>query len=215
MSQVFIGIDLSGPSNVQNTVVVTFQKDPTRLRRVDALFGPSDGEILAQLRTLTQQSAVAVGIDAPLSYQPGGGDRPGDRDLRQHAIRLGLRAGTVMTPTMQRMVYLTLRGIVLARMLQTLPHPPQIVEVHPALALALHGAPVEAIRSLKTSSESRQCLLAWLETQHLHGVVRPEPTSDHYLAACAAAFAAWNWSHGRARWCFLAQPPAHPFDYTC
>jgi hypothetical protein len=36
---------------------------------------------------------IAVGLDAPLSYNPGGGDRPADACLRKAVVGAGLRQG--------------------------------------------------------------------------------------------------------------------------
>ena len=89
------------------------------------------------------------------------------------------------------------------------------MEVHPAAALALGGAPVEAVCSLKAAPAARQVLLRWLEGEELQGVCRQANPSDHYVASCACALAAWKWSRGRASWLWPARPPYHPYDFSC
>jgi predicted nuclease with RNAse H fold len=39
-----------------------------------------------------------VGIDAPLSHNPGGGDRKSDKDLRKHIIAKGMPFHTIDAP---------------------------------------------------------------------------------------------------------------------
>ena len=61
-----------------------------------------------------------IGIDAPLSYQDGGGDRPQDKSIRQFIKKHGLSGSSIMPPTLTKMVYLTLRGIGLTRRIMLL-----------------------------------------------------------------------------------------------
>lgn len=127
-----VGIDLSGPSNTADTSLVVFRAEDERLLLREALSGAGDKSIYEAVSRLCTQDAVAIGIDAPLSYNPGGGDRPCDSDLRRRCIEAGMHPGSVMAPTMTRMAYLTLRGISVARSLESIPKaPPRIVEVHP------------------------------------------------------------------------------------
>ena len=62
---------------------------------------------------------------------------------------------------------------------------------------------------------ARLRLLEWLESMGLNELPRAEEISDHFVAACAAALAAWRWSAGSAAWCYPAQPPEHPYDFAC
>ena len=39
--------------------------------------------------------------------------------------------------------------------------------------------------------------------------------SSHFVAACAAALAAWHWQKGTSSWLAKAQLPWHPFDFAC
>ena len=211
-----VGVDLSGPSNTADTVLVAFETRDSSLELRQCVLGATDTEIFDSVTELARQSEVAVGIDAPLSYNLGGGDRSSDADLRQHAIKAGLHPGSIMPPTMNRMVYLTLRGVSLARLLLTIQgNPTRITEVHPGATMALRGAPVDAIRSFKNSEEARGQLLDWLERQGLGSAATAKEPSDHYVAACAAALAAWKWQSGESVWLHRAEPPIHPFDYAC
>ncbi|HKY55647.1 MAG TPA: DUF429 domain-containing protein [Anaerolineales bacterium] len=157
-----------------------------------------------------------MGIDAPLSYNSKGGDRPSDSELRRLIYSQGGQVG-IMPPTMIRMVYLTLRGVWLTRFLEALK--PQynldIVEVHPGACMILRGADAEHVRNFKTEPSARRYLLDWLETQGLKGISHREIVTDHYVAACAAALAAWQWNLGKSVWRFALKLPYHPYDFAC
>ncbi len=210
-----VGIDLSGPRNIADTCVAVFTPLDSELRFGHSLERADDRAIYGLIDALGKLDDVVVGIDAPLSYNPGGGDRPSDRELRLQVQRRG-RVG-VMPPTLIRMVYLTLRGIALTRMLESLR--PQlavrIVEVHPGAAMLLRGAPPLDVAAFKKSEAARLRLVDWLRTAALTGLPRMQPLSDHFVAACAASLAAWQWAMGRPVWCAEAQPPEHPYDFAC
>jgi len=143
---VFLGIDLSGPSNTRETALVAFNATKSEyLFRYKSLLGADDNDILYFVNHLKSDGNIVVGIDAPLSYNVGGGDRPSDADLRRKIISVGLKSGSVITPTMSRMVYLTLRGISTARLLLTTCEKMKIVEVHPGATMALRGAPINDV----------------------------------------------------------------------
>jgi len=212
-----VGVDLSGPTNVNDTAVVWFAGDATGMTCVDFLAGASDAALASVVGGLVAGgSTVAVGLDAPLSYNAGGGDRPGDRALRSLAQQHGLPSGSVMTPTTTRMAYLTLRGHAVARHLMAIGVPAaSIAEVHPSAALVLHGAAARDVIALKTRLRSRLRLLRWMRGQGLRGIPSYLALTSHLTAACAAALAAWRWALGKPAWCMLAAPPAHPFDFAC
>ncbi|MCX7667029.1 MAG: DUF429 domain-containing protein [Gemmataceae bacterium] len=211
-----MGIDLSGPSNPEETVLVVFRVQGESLHQVETILRADDSLLWERISAWLLNEDAVLGLDAPLSYQVGGGDRPGDRRLRNAVIAVGLRAGTVMPPTLNRMAYLTLRGIVLSRILSTIsPRTPRIVEVHPSATMALRGAPIADVVNLKQTPSARRSLLAWLESQGLKGAAKFKQPSDHYVAACAAALAAWEWSRQESVWLEPAQLPFHPFDYAC
>lgn len=211
-----VGIDLSGPSNVADTAVALFRTARRGIRLRERLLRADDASIAALLQRSATGSDLVVGLDAPLSYNDGGGDRPADRLLRARAVQAGLRAGSVMPPTLTRMAYLTLRGMTVARLAMAIGGPrTRIVEVHPGAACALRGAPIDAVRDLKRCPVARGALLEWLEGQGLEAVAGRADPGDHFVAACAAALAAWKWHSGAAAWMHPADPPWHPFDVAC
>jgi uncharacterized protein len=211
-----IGVDLSGPRNVADTCVAAFEQRGSALEFAGALNGARDREIFELVSDTGSNGPVVIGIDAPLSYNPGGGDRPSDKALRQAVLEKGGGAG-VMPPTMIRMVYLTLRGVAVTRMLNALGLEVEIqmVEVHPCACMLLRGAPAKDVAAFKREPSARLRLLKWLEDEGLRGLLEIEEPSDHFVAACAAALAAWQWSIGQPAWCVKAQPPDHPFDFAC
>lgn len=84
-----IGIDLSGPSNHRDTVLTVFEKRESQLTFVKWINNISDQGILNEILEQSHLGEVVVGIDAPLSYEDGGGDRQGDRELRKFIVALG------------------------------------------------------------------------------------------------------------------------------
>ncbi len=208
-----VGVDLSGPANTDDTAVAVFRATATTLRLLDLRAGCGDAELCDLVARLSERAPV-IGLDAPLSYNPGGGDRPADRGLRQRAQQAGLESGSVMTPTMSRMAYLTLRGMAVARALQIAVPTTRLVEVHPGAAMALRGAPIGAVRSFKSRRPARRRLLAWLAGQGLRSLPDRSGT-DHEVAALACGFAAWRWSTGESVWQVGNNGPLHPFDFAC
>ena len=81
-----IGIDLSGPRNLADTCVAVFAAQPDNLSFQRAIHGASDQQIYHLVSNLGTAEPVVVGIDAPLSYNPAGGDRPSDKELRRLEI---------------------------------------------------------------------------------------------------------------------------------
>lgn len=215
-STTIIGIDLSGPRNVPDTCVAVFQERGKDLCFRQVVHGAGDRQILEIVSsTAGDGSSPVIGIDAPLSYNPGGGDRPSDKALRRLVSEKG-RTG-IMPPTMIRMVYLTLRGVALTRMLEALrlERVLRIVEVHPGACMLLHGADPTDVSDFKRELPARVRLLDWLDRIGLKDIPRVPDTSDHFVAACAAALAAWQWAIGKPAWCHPASPPEHPYDFTC
>lgn len=209
-----VGIDLAGPANAKGTALVVLSVADGVARCVHQVVGADDARLVAVVADLPPP--VVVALDAPLSYQPGGGDRDADKALRVRLVAAGLPSGSVMTPTMTRMAYLTLRGVVVARLMQGLPHPPRVVEVHPGGAMVLRGAPLEALRTMKRDPAARRELRAWLESEAALDGLQPErDLEDHHVAAAAAALAGWGWARGDTRWLYEARPPLHPFDFAC
>ncbi|UCF91386.1 MAG: DUF429 domain-containing protein [Desulfobacterales bacterium] len=211
-----VGIDLSGPTHARNTVLVILGSRPNALRKVASRSGADDRDIFQSVSQLAQKTLVVVGLDAPLSYHIGGGDRPSDAKLRRKIVQAGMKPGSVMPPTMTRMAYLTLRGMAVSRSLEQIKgYPVRMVEVHPGAAMALRQGPLEHVLNFKTSPASRSALLSWLEDQGLHGITSQDRPSDHYVAACACALAAWKWHRGEPAWVVPARPPYHPYAFAC
>ncbi len=210
-----IGIDLSGPRNIADTCAAVFDQRLDALSFRRALYAANDQQIFDLVSNIGSGQHAIVGIDAPLSYNPGGGDRPSDKDLRRLVLEKG-RVG-VMPPTLIRMVYLTLRGVALTRELETLRTQTdlRIVEVHPGASMLLRGAAAADVAAFKRDMSARLRLLDWLQGMGLKDLPPEREPSDHFVAACAAALAAWQWSRGASRWCYPGQPPEHPYDFAC
>jgi uncharacterized protein len=210
-----VGVDLAGPSNVAETAMAWFLPAAGRLTLVGSRSHATDAAILRTIEELAADGPVVVGLDAPLSYNPGGGDRPPDQALRARLVALGLPSGTVMSPTMTRMAYLTLRGVVVARMLEhALPGRVRVVETHPVGAMALRGAPVAALHAARRSSQARAAVVAWLAEAGLDGLAPLIDPSHHLLAACGCALAAAAWDAGAPAWMAAGTPPHHPYDFA-
>jgi predicted nuclease with RNAse H fold len=211
-----VGIDLSGPRNFAETCLVSFEERGKQLHLLDVLDGATDEQILQATKNLGNKERIILGIDAPLSYHSTGGDRPADKALRDLIREKGGGAG-IMPPTMTKMVYLTLRGINLSRLLELFKpeYDLGIVEVHPGACLLLRGAEKEDVRKFKSDRPACERLLNWLEEHGVKGVGSVETNSDHYVAACAAALGAWSWGLGISKWKFEAIPPHHPYDFAC
>lgn len=212
-----VGIDLSGPSNSRGTCVVVLRCDEDSAVFTQSLPAAGDVAILDLVTGLSGEGPVVVGLDAPLSYQPGGGLRLRDRSLRERIVERGMRHGAVMPPTFNRMAYLTLRGLGVSRLLGTLDQARvRVLEVHPGATFCLRGAPLASVLAFKKRPEQkhRASLLAWLSSQGLASLPRTEP-SAHFVAAAGAALAAWEWSRGRSVWLAPPEPPFHPFAFAC
>lgn len=218
---IVIGIDLSGPSNHKDTVLSVFEKRGSQLKFVKWINGISDQGILNEIAEQSQFDEVVVGIDAPLSYEDGGGDRQGDKELRKFIVGLGMKSGSIMTPTMTRMVYLTLRGIKLSREIESLktPHPISILEVHPGAVMGSRISPDDMgyVLSYKQNLTARMFIWNWLGQQNLIDLPIFNDEQSHSIDACAAALGAWHWKDSlfEPKWIFPANPPLHPYDLCC
>ena len=76
-----VGIDLSGPRNFADTCLVSFETRGEEIYLTDVREGADDHQILASISSLGQTERIVIGIDAPLSYNPKGGDRASDSDF--------------------------------------------------------------------------------------------------------------------------------------
>ncbi|MBA2175095.1 DUF429 domain-containing protein [Halobacillus locisalis] len=211
-----IGIDLSGPSNHKDTVAAAFHEKGERLEFDYRIQGASDVDLLDFVSSYADEGRVIVGIDSPLSYQDGGGDRLFDRELRRFAKDLGMKSGSVMTPTLTRMIYLTARGIHLAHSLKTIERV-EVVEVHPGVALAsrLSAEDFHHALSYKKEPTGLEWVTDWLTSTFLTTSLPPVHES-HDVDAVLASIAAWHWAaEGKSpTWCMDAEPPHYPFPIT-
>jgi uncharacterized protein len=216
-----IGIDLSGPSNHKDTVMTVFELQDAELTFVNLRRNIGDFEILEEIHAQSQLDEVVIGIDAPLSYEDGGGDRIGDKQLRQFIVSLGMKSGSIMPPTFNRMVYLTLRGIKLTREIENLwsQNPISIVEVHPGAVMGSRISPIdlEYVLRYKQEMSSRSFIKNWLGEQQVTQLPSYIDEESHMIDACAAALGAWHWKDPlyEPKWLLAANPPLHPYDYCC
>jgi uncharacterized protein len=216
-----IGIDLSGPSNHKDTVMAVFELQDGELKFLNLRRNIGDLEILEEIHVQSQLDEVVIGIDAPLSYEDGGGDRIGDKQLRQFIVTLGMKSGSIMPPTFNRMVYLTLRGIKLTREIENLwsQNPISIVEVHPGAVMGSRISPIdlEYVLRYKQEMSSRSFIKNWLWEQQVTQLPSYIDEESHMIDACAAALGAWHWKDPlfEPKWLLPANPPLHPYDYCC
>ncbi|MEH7013899.1 DUF429 domain-containing protein [Neobacillus niacini] len=216
-----IGIDLSGPSNHKDTVLAVFEKQGSELKFIKIMSNISDLKILEEIQIQSQLDEVVIGMDAPLSYEDGGGDRHGDKQLRQFIISLGMKSGSIMPPTFNRMVYLTLRGIKLSREIGNLTtcNPISIVEVHPGAVIGsrLSKGDLDYVLKYKQDLSARSFIRHWLCEQQLTQLPNSIEEESHTIDACAAALGAWHWADPlfKPKWLLPANLPLHPYDYCC
>jgi len=211
-----IGLDLSGPSNTENTGWVHLQLDGEgRSRLENVRLGLDDGDILDRTADLHDRSDdLFVALDAPLSYNQGGGHRPSDRALRDELASRGHSINSVMPPTMTRMAYLSLRGISLARSLERTVEA-AIVEAHPTSAMLFRDLPESAAADIADSADARRTVATRLTGCDAHDLPATLLQSDHTVAALAAATAGADFARGTPRWHFEADPPHHPYALVC
>jgi uncharacterized protein len=216
-----IGIDLSGPSNPKDTVMAIFELQVGELKFLKLRRNIGDLEILEEIHAQSQIDEVVIGMDAPLSYEDGGGDRLGDKQLRQFIVSLGMKSGSIMPPTFNRMVYLTLRGIKLTREIENLSshNPISIVEVHPGAVIGsrISQKDLEYVLRYKQEMASRSFIKNWLGEQHVTQLPSYIDEESHMIDASAAALGAWHWRDPslKPKWLLPANPPLHPYDFCC
>lgn len=186
----------------------------------------TDTDIYDLIQKYAIEDQVIIGVDAPLSYQFGGGDRPADKSLRNKIQNIGMKHSSVMAPTSPRMSFLTLRGINLSRGICNTAnaHKIGIVEVHPGATIGLHyGYPTVPQQVLDykevNSITSRNVIITWLENvMFLKGIKAKTVAgsiSSHEIDACAAALAAWKWKDNKSIWSYQSSGIDHPFDFSC
>ncbi len=216
---IIVGIDLSGPANHKDTAVTVFKSDEHFLQFDQLLTSASDDDILSLITCLSERNQVLVGIDAPLSYQDGGGDRELDKELREFAKELGMKPGSIMPPTLTKMIYLTARGMKLASMLTSFTNV-EVIEVHPGATLASRipkDQGREHILFYKHSPDSLKWIVDWMVSFGLQGIQTDFLTTSHLVDACAAAIAAWDYGHPNRHsyWVYDSLPPHHPYPFSC
>lgn len=68
-----MGIDLSGPSNPEETVLVVFRVQGESLQHVETILRADDSLLWERISAWLLHEEAVIGLDAPLSYQVGGG----------------------------------------------------------------------------------------------------------------------------------------------
>lgn len=216
-----IGIDLSGPANHKDTVMTIFQIEENDLIFEKALTNASDEMLLEAIMSAASLDEVVIGIDAPLSYQDGGGDRPQDKSIRNVLKEYGLSGSSIMPPTLTKMVYLTLRGILLTRtiMSMNLADKIKIVEVHPGAAIGTRIDKERFVHAREYKKDLNSCkvILEWYNEIGLKGIPTEFSETTHQIDACAAAIAAWYWVDPKKQpvWHWEKTTPNHPFEFCC
>ncbi|UOR11062.1 DUF429 domain-containing protein [Halobacillus amylolyticus] len=214
-----VGIDLSGPSNHKDTAVAVFDDQGDTLYLDQLLNTASDQDILSLITNLSAEEQVVVGIDAPLSYEDGGGDRKLEKELRQFTKELGMKSGSIMPPTLTKMIYITARGMKLASLLNHHVNV-KVIEVHPGATLAARIPQDEGREHslfYKRSPESADWIANWMMTFGLRGMQVNLLQTSHLIDACAAAIAAWGYGSPNRNpiWSYDANPPHHPYPFSC
>lgn len=209
-----IGIDLSGPANIKDTALTLAFGDEERLTVTAVMEHCSDMEIYNLIGELVSEKPL-IAIDAPLSYNQGGGFRPGEKALTTYLREKQLFRPGIMAPTMTKMVYLTLRGISLAHMLKENFDTVQIFENHPGSTLLLNGFDAHLVKQFKKEAGPRTAIIEGLSSRGMAFPNTEVGFSDHQLASCAACFCAWLFARGAAKWVHPAEHPFHPFPIVC
>lgn len=216
-----IGIDLSGPANHKDTVITVFKQNQSELIFEDIMKHGSDHDVISAIFEASLEDDLVIGIDAPLSYQDGGGDRLQDKSIRQFIKSYGLSGSSIMPPTLTKMVYLTLRGISLTRRIQSMQseNSIRIVEVHPGAAIGtrIEYAKIQHALLYKKELQSRKVILEWLRTKKLLNLPDQLVDTSHEIDACAAALAAWHWidETKQPAWCWSETSEEHPYEFCC
>ena len=217
MNQIFFGIDLSGPVNIIDTVISWFKYDRSKekLNLIDYKIGADDYFIFNIIKDLSINNDLFLAIDAPLSYNMNGGDRESDKSLREFLKKKNIKTSSVMTPTMTRMSYLTLRGISITRILETLKKKPKVIEVHPFVSLLINGANKEDIKNVKKNEKAKQNILNFLKKRKISKLPVIVSKNDHFISSVIAAQIAFFYSRNQYQWRTKRKFPFHPYDFVC
>ena len=217
MNQIFFGIDLSGPVNIIDTVISWFKYDYSKekLSLIDYKIGADDNFIFNIVKDLSINNDLFLAIDAPLSYNMNGGDRESDKSLREFLKKKNIKTSSVMTPTMTRMSYLTLRGISITRILETFKKKPKIIEVHPVVSLLINGANKEDIKNIKKNEKAKQNIFNFLKKRQISKLPVIVSKNDHFISSVIAAQIAYFYSKNQYQWRSKRKFPFHPYDFVC
>ncbi len=217
MNQIFCGIDLSGPVNVIDTVISWFNFDYSKKKLVliNYKIGADDNFIFNTVKDLSKNNHLFIAMDSPLSYNMNGGDREGDKSLREFLKEKNIKTSSVMTPTMTRMSYLTLRGISITRILETLNNKPKIIEVHPFISLLINGANKVDIDNVKKNAKAKKNILSFLKKRQISDLPIIASKNDHFLSSIIAARIAYLYSKNQYQWISKRKFPFHPYDFVC
>ena len=217
MNQIFFGIDLSGPVNIIDTVISWFKYDRSKekLNLIDYKIGADDYFIFNIIKDLSINNDLFLAIDAPLSYNMNGGDRESDKSLREFLKKKNIKTSSVMTPTMTRMSYLTLRGISITRILETLKKKPKVIEVHPFVSLLINGANKEDIKNVKKNEKAKQNIFNFLKKRQISNLPVIVSKNDHFISSVIAAQIAYFYSKNQYQWRSKRKFPFHPYDFVC
>ncbi|MBN2647186.1 MAG: DUF429 domain-containing protein [Thiotrichales bacterium] len=201
---IFIGIDLSGPANCQDTSLCSFDGDDLKIYRAC-----DDAWLQNHLNELhSMNRPIFLAIDAPLSYQPGGGYRDVDRALRQLLNEKGYSKIGVMSPTFNRMVYLTLRAFRLKEICTYYPNI-KLFETHPGAALAIFGADYKELLTIKSCFEKGTQLIKPL-LDELAFSTEFQVESDHDVMAISAMLSAYRYANQSSLWQFGSKLDKQP-----
>lgn len=189
---VVIGIDLAGPANFVDTALCCF--DGTQ---VTSQSGVSDQDIVNFLQQFDANRPILIAIDAPLTYQEGGGYRDVDRVLRKTLNARGFSKIGVMAPTMTKMVYLTLRGLRLRELCSSFDNI-AVFETHPGAALVFDQVDYSSVTQIKTQPTVIELIWRKLTGRYvfLESVLMPQ--NDHQLMAIAAMLSAYRYQNHQA-----------------
>lgn len=205
---VYIGIDLSGPSNTKDTALCCFEScfDGNQIILKSDL---SDAQIYEFLQQFDSSCGVFVAIDAPLTYNEGGGYRDVDRALRKALNDKGFNKLGVMAPTMTKMVYLTLRGMRLREYCSQLLNV-EIFETHPGGALVLDQVDYQDVLQVKTQPDAIQRIWQNLTGRYPFIKSLQPPQNDHQLMATAAMLSVYRYGNQQALFEFESAVYAQP-----
>ena len=217
MNQIFLGIDLSGPVNIIDTAISWFKYDylNEQLVLINYKIGADDNFIFNIVKDLSRNNNLLIAIDAPLSYNIKGGDRKSDQSLRKFLKERDFKTSSVMTPTMTRMSYLTLRGISITRILETLNNKPKIIEVHPFISLLINGANKVDIDNVKKNTKAKKNILTFLKKRQISDLPTIASKNDHFLSSIIAARIVYLYSKNQYQWISKRKFPFHPYDFVC